>query len=168
MLEGSIDHAEVLGDTLEGLVIHTCHTADAVSAAGAGAGAAPGSAPTTFAASDVVRMIENGETSVVKFKFPAYTVRTMCMRSALKTVRLDADLNGQSKLGELLPTENLLEDTDGLLHRRGDNATHHCHLSAAACCSLFLLTCALVMASSRSKAKVISEHQCRWASMATL
>jgi len=96
ILEGSVSHADVLGNTLEGLVIHTCHANGGGGGGGSGIGSggeAGNNVP--FAAKDVVRMIENGETSVVKFKFPAYTVRTMCMRSALRTVRLDSAAAGK-------------------------------------------------------------------------
>lgn len=53
-----------------------------------------------------------------------------------------------------LPTENLLEDTGGMLQRFGkvEEAPHPCPLGAVARCSLILLTCTLRMTSSHSKA----------------
>ena len=47
-----------------------------------------------------------------------------------------------------LPTKNLLEDTDGLLRPPPPFATP---IDAIACCSRFLLTCALLMTSSLSE-----------------
>ena len=56
--------------------------------------------------------------------------------------------------GETLPTENLLEDTDGLLRPpfslEGRN-NPQCPLDGVSSCSRFLLTCALLMTSSRIK-----------------
>ena len=66
VVKGTVTHEEVLGNTLEGLVIH--------------ASALTGDDLTHDA---VVKSIEQGQTNVFKFKFPAYTVRTMCIRSAL-------------------------------------------------------------------------------------
>ena len=53
-----------------------------------------------------------------------------------------------------LPTENLLEDTDGRRDEatqqlsKGDEAPHRRPLGAVACCSLFLLTRALLLMTS--------------------
>lgn len=61
--EGTITHGEILGDILEGLVFHQVI----------------GGKPTN---ADVMKAIETGNSSTVKFKFPGYTVRTMLLRMA--------------------------------------------------------------------------------------
>ena len=71
--------------------------------------------------------------------------------SSVGTV-VDSSTGGSVEIRKPLPTENLLEDTDGLL-RPPPPPTHQRPLGAVACCSRFLLTCALLlMTSSHSKA----------------
>ena len=68
-IEGTVTHETVLGDCLEGLVIHAFMTA-----------------PDRLDVpqhDEIAAAIEAGKTSVVKYKFPHYTVRTMCIRTAL-------------------------------------------------------------------------------------
>lgn len=64
--EGSHEHADLLGDCLEGIVWHVI---------GEGTGKTH---------EELVKMIEDGKCTVVKFKFPGYTGRTMGIREAIK------------------------------------------------------------------------------------
>eukprot|EP00039_Didymoeca_costata_P024445 m.10298 g.10298 ORF g.10298 m.10298 type:complete len:999 (-) comp4237_c0_seq2:64-3060(-) len=65
LIKGTVKHENVLGNTLEGLVLHE-YLADS-----------------EVKPENIVAGIENGLTEIVKFKFPAYTVRTMCIRTAI-------------------------------------------------------------------------------------
>jgi len=76
-MEGTVSHDEVLGDTLEGLVMHAFSVDEGVD----------------VSHDQVVKAIETGQTTVVKFKFPAYTVRTMCIRAALG--KTDVEVEGR-------------------------------------------------------------------------
>lgn len=54
-IEGTVTHKQILGDTLEGLVIHAYKTDD----------------DCDVPHNEVVRAIDSGNTAVIKFKFPA-------------------------------------------------------------------------------------------------
>lgn len=72
VIEGTMTHAECLGNILEGLVIHSINTTEDIGH------------------NQVVSLFENQITfgnekivfDITKYKFPKYTVRTMCIRQA--------------------------------------------------------------------------------------
>eukprot|EP01047_Picozoa_sp_COSAG01_P017553 COSAG01_NODE_931_length_12617_cov_20.567163_7_plen_317_part_00 len=89
IIEGTVSHAEVLGDTLEGLVIHQHVSPPQGRRPGQQQDGAVAVAPT---ADEIVAAIDRGDSIIEKFKFP-YTVRTMCLRPALG----DAYSRGQAE-----------------------------------------------------------------------